>query len=147
MKKYMELPAGYTALSEDEMTYTSGGSAVGGVVTVVGVAVLASSYVWGISQAKDWLSVSSNRKGNLFTVLGRASDALSEDMSKSPSNFLRDTVAAGTVIALAPQSAILLILEASPAAFCKLRLSLEKTMHRASFWDIVRKGVLLWKTS
>ena len=96
MKKYMELPAGYTALSEDEMTYTSGGSAVGGVVTVVGVAVLASSYVWGISQAKDWLSVSSNRKGNLFTVLGRASDALSEDMSKSPSNFLRDTVAAGT---------------------------------------------------
>ena len=75
MKKYMELPAGYTALSEDEMTYTSGGSAVGGVVTVVGVAVLASSYVWGISQAKDWLSVSSNRKGNLFTVLGRASDA------------------------------------------------------------------------
>ena len=108
MKKYMELPAGYTALSEDEMT--SGGSAVGGVVTVVGVAVLASSYVWGISQAKDWLSVSSNRKGNLFTVLGRASDALSEDMSKSPSNFLRDTVAAGTVIALAPLSAILLIL-------------------------------------
>ena len=103
MKKYMELPAGYTALSEDEMTYTSGGSAVG-------VAVLASSYVWGISQAKDWLSVSSNRKGNLFTVLGRASDALSEDMSKSPSNFLRDTVAAGTVIALAPLSAILLIL-------------------------------------
>ena len=97
MKKYMELPAGYTALSEDEMTYTSGGSAVGGVVTVVGVAVLASSYVWGI-------------KGNLFTVLGRASDALSEDMSKSPSNFLRDTVAAGTVIALAPLSAILLIL-------------------------------------
>ena len=87
MKKYMELPAGYTALSEDEMTYTSGGSAVGGVVTVVGVAVLASSYVWGISQAKDWLSV-----------------------SKSPSNFLRDTVAAGTVIALAPLSAILLIL-------------------------------------
>ena len=107
MKKYMELPAGYTALSEDEMTYTSGGSAVGGVVTV---AVLASSYVWGISQAKDWLSVSSNRKGNLFTVLGRASDALSNDMSKSPSNFLRDTVAAGTVIALAPLSAILLIL-------------------------------------
>ena len=72
--------------------------------------VLASSYVWGISQAKDWISVSSNRKGNLFTVLGRASDALSEDMSKSPSNFLRDTVAAGTVIALAPLSAILLIL-------------------------------------
>ena len=110
MKKYMELPADYAVLSDDEMTYTTGGSAVGGVVTIVGVAVLASSYVWGISQAKDWLSVSSNRKGNLFTVLGRASDALSEDMSKSRAHFLRDTVAAGTVIALAPLSAILLIL-------------------------------------
>ena len=110
MKKYMELPAGYTALSEDEMTYTSGGSAVGGIVTVVGVAVLASSYVWGISQARDWLSVSSNRKGNLFTVLGRASDAIGEDMSKSASNFLRDTVSTCTVVALAPLSALLLIL-------------------------------------
>ena len=110
MKKYMELPAGYTALSEDEMTYTSGGSAVGGVVTVVGVAVLASSYVWGIGQARTWLQQEGNKDGNFFTVLGRASDALSEDMSKSPSNFLRDTVAAGTVIALAPLSAILLIL-------------------------------------
>ncbi len=56
MKKYMELPADYAVLSDDEMTYTTGGSAVGGVVTIVGVAVLASSYVWGISQARDWLS-------------------------------------------------------------------------------------------
>ena len=109
MKK-MNYPADYAVLSNEEMTYTTGGSAVGGVVTIVGVAVLASSYVWGISQAKDWLSVSSNRKGNLFTVLGRASDALSEDMSKSPSNFLRDVVSTGTVVALAPLSALLLIL-------------------------------------
>jgi len=110
MKKYMELPADYAVLSDDEMTYTTGGSAVGGVVTVVGVAVLASSYVWGISQARDWLSVDSNRKGNILTVLGRASDDLGEDMSKSSSNFLRDFVATGTVVALAPLSAILLIL-------------------------------------
>ena len=110
MKKYMELPAGYTALSEDEMTYTSGGGAAGAVITIAGVAVLASSYVWGISQAKDWLSVSSNRKGNLFTVLGRASDDIGNDMSKSASNFIRDTVATGMVVALAPLSAILIIL-------------------------------------
>ena len=57
MKKYMELPADYAVLSDDEMTYTTGGSAVGGIVTIVGVAVLASSYVWGISQTRDWLSV------------------------------------------------------------------------------------------
>ena len=110
MKKYRELPAGDTALSEDEMTYTSGGSAGGGVVTVVGVAVLASSYVWGISQARDWLSVDSNRRGNPLTVMGRAMDAISDDMSKSPSNFLRDVVSTGTVVALAPLSALLLIL-------------------------------------
>ena len=109
MKKYMELPAGYTALSEDEMTYTSGGSAVGGVVTVVGVAVLASSYVWGIGQARTWLQQEGNKDGNFFTVLGRATDAIAADMSKSASNFVRDAVSATTVVALAPLSAILLI--------------------------------------
>ena len=106
MKKYMELPADYAVLSDDEMTYTTGGSAVGGIVTIVGVAVLASSYVWGISQARDWLSVDSNRRGNPLTVMGRAMDAISDDMS----NFLRDVVSTGTVVALAPLSALLLIL-------------------------------------
>ena len=101
MKKYMELPADYAVLSDDEMTYTTG---------IVGVAVLASSYVWGISQARDWLSVDSNRRGNPLTVMGRAMDAISDDMSKSPSNFLRDVVSTGTVVALAPLSALLLIL-------------------------------------
>ena len=105
MKKYMELPADYAVLSDDEMTYTTGGS-----VTIVGVAVLASSYVWGISQARDWLSVDSNRRGNPLTVMGRAMDAIGDDMSKSPSNFLRDVVSTGTVVALAPLSALLLIL-------------------------------------
>ena len=86
MKKYMELPADYAVLSDDE------------------------SYVWGISQARDWLSVDSNRRGNPLTVMGRAMDAISDDMSKSPSNFLRDVVSTGTVVALAPLSALLLIL-------------------------------------
>ena len=146
MKKYMELPADYAVLSDDEMTYTTGGSAVGGIVTIAGVAVLASSYVWGISQARDWLSVDSNRRGNPLTVMGRAMDAIGNDMSKSPSNFLRDLVSTGTVVALAPLSALLLILYVSPAAFRKL-LSFVKPAHTALFWDIVHKGVLLWKTS
>ena len=102
MKKYMELPADYAALSDDEMTYTTGGSAVGGVVTIVGVAVLASSYVWGISQARDWLSVDSNRRATSSPLWAVQCDAISDDMSKSPSNFLRDMVATGTVVALAP---------------------------------------------
>ena len=42
--------------------------------------------------------------------MGRAMDTISDDMSKSPSNFLRDVVSTGTVVALAPLSALLLIL-------------------------------------
>ena len=110
MKKYMELPADYAVLSDDEMTYSSFVSAVGFIVTIVSVSVLPSSYVCGISQARDWLSVDSNRRGNPLTVMGRAMDAISDDMSKSPSNFLRDVVSTGTVVALAPLSALLLIL-------------------------------------
>ena len=110
MKKYMELPADYNSHFDDETPSPPGGSAVGGVVTIVGVAVLASSYVWGISQARDWLSVDSNPRGNPLTVMGRAMDTISDDMSKSPSNFLRDVVSTGTVVALAPLSALLLIL-------------------------------------
>ena len=63
-----------------------------------------------LSQARDWLSVDSNRRGNPLTVMGRAMDAIGNDMSKSPSNFLRDVVSTGTVVALAPLSALLLIL-------------------------------------
>ena len=63
-----------------------------------------------LSQARDWLSVDSNRRGNPLTVMGRAMDTISDDMSKSPSNFLRDVVSTGTVVALAPLSALLLIL-------------------------------------
>ena len=63
-----------------------------------------------LSQARDWLSVDSNRRGNPLTVMGRAMDAIGNDMSKSPSNFLRDLVSTGTVVALAPLSALLLIL-------------------------------------
>ena len=90
MKKYMELPADYAVLSDDEMTYTTGGSAVGGIVTIVGVAVLASSYVWGISQARDWLSVDSNRRGNPLTVMGQLIQLL-------PSSFSGDSAKQSTV--------------------------------------------------
>ena len=46
MKKYMELPADYAVLSDDEMTYTTGGSAVGGVVTIVGVTLFPPVRWW-----------------------------------------------------------------------------------------------------
>lgn len=110
MKKDLLFPTQYTALTNEEMTYTEGGSAFGAAAMVVGTAVLASSYVWGIGQAREWLSIKKNREGNFLTVLGRATDDLSADMSKSASNFLRDGVSAAMVVSLAPLSAILLIL-------------------------------------
>ena len=45
-----------------------------------------------------------------LTVLGRAADAVGEDMSKSTANFVRDAVSSTMVVALAPLSAVLLIL-------------------------------------
>ena len=110
MTNKLNLPASYAVMNEEEMTYTQGGSAFGAAATVVGAVVLGSSYLWGISQAKDWLSVKKNREGNFLTVTGRASDAIAADMAKSPSNFLRDGVSTAMVVAFAPLSAILLIL-------------------------------------
>lgn len=109
MTKNLNLPAAYAGLSEDEMTYTQGGGAFGAAATVVGAVVLGSSYLWGIDQAKEWLSIKKNREGNILTVAGRASDAISADMAKSPSNFLRDAVSTAMVVSLAPLSAILIL--------------------------------------
>lgn len=114
MKK-MNYPADYAVLSNEEMTYTAGGGSVDGAgiattaATVVGAVVLASSYIWGIGQARTWLQQEGNKDGNLFTILGRATDAIVSDMSKSASNFVRDAVSTTMVVALAPLSAILLI--------------------------------------
>ena len=115
MKK-MNYPADYAVLSNEEMTYTTGGGAVddaAGIATtaatVVGAVVLASSYIWGIKQARTWLQQDGNKDGNFFTVLGRATDALATDMGKSASNFVRDAVSTTMVVALAPLSAVLLI--------------------------------------
>ena len=53
MNKNMNLPAEYAVLSEEEMTYTQGGSDIGGfattAATVVGAVVLGASYIWGLS--------------------------------------------------------------------------------------------------
>ena len=111
MKK-INYPADYAVLSNEEMTYTAGGGAVDSAAsiaataaTVVGTVVLASSYIWGIKQARTWLQ----QDGNFLPVLGRATDALAADMGKSASNFVRDAVSTTMVVALAPLSAVLLI--------------------------------------
>ena len=116
MKQNLNLPADYAVLSSDEMTYTQGGGVVstllglyGAGATVVGTGVLAASYAWGIQQTRSWLKQPGNKEGNIFTVYGRALDALGADMKKSSSNFLRDGVSALTVCALGPISLVLIL--------------------------------------
>lgn len=117
MNKNLNLPAECAVLSNEEMTYTEGGGSSGafGVLgmaaTAVGAVVLASSYVWGIGQARTWVRTESNQEGNFFTVIGRAIDDLGADMAVSPSNFVRDAVSTAMVVGLAPVSAILILIK------------------------------------
>lgn len=118
MEQTIKLPAECAALSAEEMTYTDGGSAAdaakaavalfGGVATAVGVAVLGSSYIWGIGQARAWMQVPANCEGNAFTVMGRAVDDLQADMKQSPANFVRDAVSTAMLVTFAPLSAVLI---------------------------------------
>ena len=113
--KNLNYPAEYAVLSDNEMTYTQGGALSDAVsvattaATIVGAVVLVSSYVWGIGQARTWLQTDGNKEGNFFTVLGRATDAIGADMKQSAGNFVRDAVSTTMVVALAPLSAVLLI--------------------------------------
>lgn len=116
MKQDLHLPADYAVLSDNEMTYTQGGGVISTLLglystgaTIVGTGVLAASYAWGIQQTRDWLKQPGNKEGNIFTVYGRALDALSADMKKSSSNFLRDGVSALTVCAMGPLSLYLVL--------------------------------------
>ena len=116
MKQDLHLPADYAVLSDNEMTYTQGGGVFTTLLglytagaTAVGTGVLAASYAWGIQQTRDWLKQPGNKKGNIFTVYGRALDALSADMKKSSSNVLRDGVSALTVCAMGPLSLYLVL--------------------------------------
>ena len=97
MKNELKMPAHCAVVSEDEMTYVEGGSyldALSTAATVVGAVVLGASYVWGIGTARSWLNQKENRKGNVFTVIGRA----------------RDVVSTAAVVGLAPVSVVLMLI-------------------------------------
>ena len=109
MKNELKMPAHCAVVSEDEMTYVEGGSyldALSTAATVVGAVVLGASYVWGIGTARSWLNQKENRKGNVKEWL----DDIGEDMSQSPSNFLRDVVSTAAVVGLAPVSVVLMLI-------------------------------------
>ena len=128
MEHAIRYPEHFAPIAQDEMVYLNGGSVadsignvvdytvnaaastvkvLGTVATIVGVCVLGASYLWGIQQANSWLD--DNSDGNVFTILGRALDDLTADMSKSVSYFTRDLVASVAVVALWPISIPLLI--------------------------------------
>ena len=112
MEKKLQLPAEYAVLSEQEMTYTEGGSTLdilSTVSTAIGAAVLGVCYFWGISQARTWIRDKNNLAGNSFTILGRAVDAIADDMKSSFPNALRDAAAAATYVMLFPVSVVLTI--------------------------------------
>lgn len=129
MEHTIRYPEHFAPVAQEEMVYLNGGSVVdsignavddtvnaaastvkvlGTVATIVGVCVLATSYIWGIQQANRWLD--DNAEGNVFTILGKAIDDLTADMSQSVSYFTRDLVAAVAVVGLWPLSIPLLIL-------------------------------------
>ena len=147
MMKKMNYPADYAVLSNEEMTYTTGGGAVddaAGIATtaatVVGAVVLASSYIWGIKQARTWLQQDGNKDGNFFTVMGRATDAIAADMGKSAGNFVRDAVSTTMVVALAPLE------RRSADRALVLFNQIKRCVFGCTVLDsFVSKGVLLWK--
>lgn len=112
MEMNLHLPAGYASLSEEEMTYTQGGGTfeiMGTVATVIGACFMGASYLWGVNQTKSWLK-KNGTGGNLFTILGKGTDALVADMSKSFGNAVRDVVATGTMAVLWPLTLVLVVL-------------------------------------
>ena len=102
MEKMM-MPAYYNVLSTEEMTYTEGGA--NATMTEALLCWLIPPYGWfrGVTAVRDY------RRKNPNTWTEKGLDALTADMQKSSSNFIRDGVSALTVCALAPLSLVLVL--------------------------------------
>ena len=102
MEKMM-MPAYYNVLSTEEMTYTEGGA--NATMTEALLCWLIPPYGWfrGVTAVRDY------RRKNPNTWTETGLDALTADMQKSSSNFIRDGVSALTVCALAPLSLVLVL--------------------------------------
>lgn len=113
MEMTVRMPANYNVMSEDEMTYTTGGAAAD-VVTVAGAAVsiVAGVYavystLWGITGARNWLAA--NKGSDLMTTLDKA---VNEGVTYATSNvrtLVRSCVALMGMTAVWPLTAIALI--------------------------------------
>ena len=102
MEKMM-MPAYYNVLSTEEMTYTEGGA--NATMSEALLCWLIPPYGW----FKGLTAVRNYRRKNPNTWTETGLDALTADMQKSSSNFIRDGVSALTVCALAPLSLVLVL--------------------------------------
>lgn len=57
MENKMMMPACYSVMTEDEMTYTSGGDAgtAYAVGWVIGTTISIANMVWGIGKSREWI--------------------------------------------------------------------------------------------
>lgn len=69
MENKMMMPACYSVMTEDEMTYTSGGDAgtAYAVGWVIGTTISIANMVWGIGKSREWIQ--KNKKGKSVTEL------------------------------------------------------------------------------
>ena len=110
MENTLHLPKHYSPMSEQEMTYTSGGAVtISDLGLMAAFSVAAYSYVWGLNNSRRWLRANKKRPGSTFQILNRAFDAVLEDMSKSIWNTLWDGFTAANMVALWPITLVALI--------------------------------------
>ena len=97
MEMTVRMPANYNLMTEDEMTYTTGGAAVDGVVVATGVVNLVigglALYNW-IDQllgARRWYAA--NKTGNIGTDLEKGVDTWLNYTTSSVLNCVRSVLA------------------------------------------------------
>lgn len=87
MENKMMMPACYSVMTEDEMTYTSGGDAgtAYAVGWVIGTTFSIANMVWGIGKSREWIQ--KNKKGKSVTELAASGiDAFANYLNKSVGN-------------------------------------------------------------
>ena len=108
MEMTMRLPANYNVMNEEEMTYTTGGAAldglmlgayaIGGVAGLVVGGLLIYNFVDCLIDARNWYKA--NKTGDIGDDLGNGVNALGDYITSSAWNCVRGVLA--TMSALSP---------------------------------------------
>lgn len=84
MENAMMMPASYNVLSYDEMTYTEGGT------TLTSLTEAALNWIPFVGWYQGIMAVRNYRKANPNSWIDNGLNALSNDMSRSAENMIRD---------------------------------------------------------